>query len=320
MTVIEVGYRAERCWVRDEQLTDWGVEPPDELPVLALGSCPSCGHATQMEITSSLVAVGMAGEDGPRDDREWITRVFECACEMSHQDSAAPPGDHPSCGRWWLASIRIVAGDGQVVRAAVDDTLLQAARAVQNQVEIEESRLRSSAEKWTAAVTTLLGLFGLSGLIFGKDAFAGLPLIARIVAGILAAAAMALAASAVLNTYKSAYGWPTLIDLGDDQKLRDWYAAKGTKLGAAANELKNGVILALAALAALAVAAALIWFVPRDPARPLITVMLTTDAQVCGQLLDSTDAMVRVRRTNGEVATTPPIQIAAIKVVMICPA
>lgn len=320
-----VSYQAERYWVRDEQLAAWAVEDGDDDLLWARGPCPSCGHPTMAEIASTVLAgaAGVEAPPAPRTDREWITRVVECACNVAHYESATDSGTSPtqrnSCGRWWLASVRRQATEGQRVRAAVDDTLLMAAKAVQNDVATEESRLREAAEKWTTAITSLFGLFGLSGLIFGKDALTGLPTWARVVAGLLALTAIALGARAFLAVYRSAYGWPVLTDLGNDEILRTWYAAKRKRLGGAAEEIRKGVQLSLAALAALAVVAALIWFGPRTPARPMLTVTLTTDTQVCGELLDSAgDLPLRIREINGEVVPLRANEIKTVKATAAC--
>jgi hypothetical protein len=317
----DVAYKAERFWVQDSDLSDWTVFAPQGVPVMATGPCPSCGHQTSGEIQPGALGGGAAGE---RDlaDVERVTRVFDCSCKEQHLDTSTPPSAHFSCGRWWLASIRLKAdGEGQRIRASSDETLLKAAQALRDQAGTEETRLRASAEKWTAAVTALLGLFGLAGFVVGKDTFTGLPLWVKWSAGLATLAAVALGASAVYLSYKAAYGWPVIIDLGDDEKLLKWYADKRARLGQAANDLKTGVLLAIMALTALALAAGLILFAPREPPKPLVKITLVTDAQVCGHVLTSTQqSTVWIMKTNGDVITIPLSQVRSIAVVATCPA
>jgi hypothetical protein len=316
----DVVYKVERFWVQDTDLADWKVIEQDGLPIEAYGPCPSCRHRTSGEIMPGTLGGGAAGVR-ELTDVERVTRVFDCSCAQQHLDTSTPPSAHSSCGRWWLASIRLAGdGEGQRVRAAADDTLLRAAQTLRDQAGTEETRLRSSAEKWTAAVTALLGLFGLSGFVIGKDTFTGLPLWTTWSAGAAALAALALGVSAVYLSYKAAYGWPVIIDLGNDEQLRTWYADKRARLGQAAKNLKAGVLLAIMSLTALALAAGLIWFAPRELSKPLVKVTLVTDAQVCGHVLTSTQrSTTRIMKTDGEVTTIPLRQVRSIAVVTTCP-
>ncbi|MDX3135754.1 hypothetical protein PV367_39520 [Streptomyces europaeiscabiei] len=198
--------------------------------------------------------------------------------------------------------------------------MLKAAKAAQAAMADEEPRVRASAEKWIGAVTALIGLFGLSGLLVGKDSFTGMPTTARVLAAIAAGIAAAMAAVAVIHAYKAAYTWPEPTDISNDIKLEEWYNKRRDHARTAAGDLKTGVISALVSLAALAVAVGLLWFSPRDsPARPLVKVTRVDDSSVCGTLLDTqANRELRVRRPNGDVLPVRAIDIKSVAALSAC--
>ena len=316
MTDPVVTYRAERLLVTDQQLADWEVVDDGQgRPIQAEGPCPSCQHRTDGEVKLTVYGHGAGGVSATLAPVERITRVFECACGMTHMTETDPPEPQDSCGRWWLASIRLAAdGPGQRVRRGIDDTLLSAAKALEAAGDAEETRLRAAAGHWTAGVAALLGLFGVSGVVVGKDSLLGLTLGARVAAGVLTCLALVSAGAAIVLSYRAAYGWPVLDDVGDDDKLRQWFESRRGHLKVAADELKNAVRWALIALGLLAAALALIWFRPSQPARPVVQVNRTDESSICGTLLDtSASGTVRIKTPAGEVQVVKVTDIQSVK-------
>lgn len=330
-----LAYSAERCFVADEDLKDWQVveesDDDDHLPLELAGRCPSCSHLTQSDFTSDVVGVAQAGAGAP-DPAEWATRVVSCACGVGHPKPAAASAQADSygqqaseaavasCGRWWLMSIRVTAsGDGPRFRAAYDESLLTAARALQGAVADESSRVRASAEKWIAGVTAVFGIFGLSSIALGKEGIGALPLPGRIVAGAVALLALIAAASAIFHSYRAAYGWPVITDVGNDEELRAWHKGRRLRLGKAADDLKDGVVWAMVALGSLATAIGLVLFWPAETTKPLVKVTRTDDSEVCGSLLDTTtSSQVRVKKADGAVAAFPAADVRAVKITKKC--
>lgn len=313
-----VNFQVVRCWPEDEHLATWSVTPQSGIPVRADGPCPQCGHLTSGDIGVEVVGGGQSGTQGQPDAR-YVTRVFNCACGQDHPDNSG--NGHLNCGRWWLASVRIAeVGEGGRVRACDgDETLLKAALALQDQLGNEEQSLRSSAEKWVAAVAGLLALFGLSGVVFGKDALTGLSLVAGGIAGVASLLALFLGAGGMYFSYKAAYGWPVTVDVSDNVKLRRWYDDRRNNLGKCATEMKRGVKLAIASVALLALACGIVWFAPREPTEPLVVATLVDDVQLCGQLLDGTDSsIVRIKGTDGLVSVALFSQLRSIRAVREC--
>jgi hypothetical protein len=314
-----LAYRVERVLVTDEDLTSWTVRLDEGVPVSAAGPCPACGHGTSYEVALHVASMGLAGDVDARPPSA-VTRVFECECHRSHTapEASSPAASKDNCGRWWLVTIRLDE-EGQRIRAGYDDTLLGAAKALNAQVAAEESSVRSSAEKWIAGVTALYGLFGFSGLVLGKDGLTGLPFWGRLVAAVLAGLGLLLAAVAIRKSYRAAYGWPTIDDVSNDEKLKAWEKDRHAALPKVVTEFRRGVQASLWSVLVLALALGAILFWPRDVARPITSATLADDSIVCGSLLDtSTAGELRIRKSDGTVAVVPFGEVRKIKSVATC--
>lgn len=319
-------YQSGRYLVTDQELADWRVFPPDDTTIVAVaGECPTCHHETRQEVQSRVLvqmARGVVVQNPELPPSERMTRVCECACEQAHPDPKDPTKTWPTCGRWWLVAIRLDPdGPGQRVLAARDDSLLGAAQLAQKAAAEQETKLRSSAEKWIGAITALIGLFGLSGVLTGANALSSLPLAPRLVAGLAAAVAFIAGGKAIVLSYRAAYGWPVEVDLSTDEKLRDWYDARRARLVTAAAEFKNGVYFAATSAVALAVAVGFIWFWPAStPALPLVTVTRVDKTTVCGTPLASgLGQQLWIRQANGDVQTVDGTQVLSIQAATQCP-
>jgi len=231
-----VTFSTARFLVEDSDLAAWTVEFNEfGEPVKATGPCPSCGHDTTSDVIKHVVGKGLTGGAPGAAPLLRLPQIFTCACNNAH---TAGEGSQSSCGRWWYVMVRL-RGDGHPVTAPQDDRSLAAARALAADAKDEESWLRSSAEKWTTGVTALYGLFGLSGVVAGKDSIAALPTVARVVVGIVTAVGVACAAKAIFDSYRAAYGWPVLVGVGDEEKLRKWHAERRRQAESAATHLKR---------------------------------------------------------------------------------
>ncbi|MEH0661012.1 hypothetical protein QA860_25425 [Streptomyces stelliscabiei] len=316
-----VPYRHRQYTVTDDELAGWKPHRAkvDQKILGVEGLCPNCGHFTQLSVDRSVVARGQSGGRPALAPTERMTRICDCACSEKHVSARAGEPVR-GCGSWWLVTMPLDPNVTPPVRAATDASLLPALRAMQEVTETEVSRLRSSAEKWIAAVTALIGLFGLVGVIVGKDAFKGLNTDARVVTGIFSVLAIAAAAGALVSAYKAAYGWPVEVDLGNDHLLKGWFEDRRGRLEKAAGQLRSGVICALCSLGALVVAVGCIWFWPRSsPEGPLVEVTRGNDSKVCGTLLDSkTSHQLRIRRPNGEVELFGTPDLGSVKNVDSC--
>jgi hypothetical protein len=289
MADLDISYANERARVTSADLATWTVDRDADT---ATGPCPKCGHTTESDLQSRAVAM----RPGEAAQPAAMTRMFECRCNRPHADGAT---SRLTCGRWWLVRVQ-PRGQSPPIMPAGDDTMLGPAGALLRSRPDEETRVRTSAEKWIAGVTALLGLFGLAGIVTGKDALTGLDPTAKVVAAVLVLIAAGFAVAAVLLPYKAAYGWPTVVDVRTDEQLRAWFRAQRTKVEAAARNLQNGVVAAIAALVALILAVGVIWFWPAETAMPRVKVTLADDSWVCGELLDSKkNGELRIRADDG---------------------
>jgi hypothetical protein len=179
----------------------------------------------------------------------------------------------------------------------------------------------SSADRWTAGITALIGLAALILPAAGRDAIRALQPWAQAVIGVLLALAIATAAVAVLRAYRAAYGLPVVRVVDDDRSLLDWYTAHRARPVEAAKHLKQAIQAALVAIVVLAAAVGLAVFCPARPVTSApVQITLPDGSIVCGTFLPSTaDAQLRVRRAHdGAIAVIPAIDVVQIKPVMAC--
>ncbi|MFE5406404.1 hypothetical protein ACFQ9Z_34810 [Streptomyces sp. NPDC056580] len=312
----DVPYLPGKHIVTDEQLVDWEVDRVEDIVAAVAGPCPGCGHPTRQKVEQTALATGQSGAAGralPKKDR--LTVVCECACDLSHTDGAEPPSHWQSCGRWWLVTIRLSPdSDGQPVCAALDDSMLEAAQAARKAMANDETHIRSASEKWIAAITALIGLFGLAGLVAGKNSFSGLPNTALYTVAGAGCMAVLAAAGAIILANRAAYGWPTVVDISNDEALERWYVNQRTIVEKAAQRLRTAVRLSLLSLVSLMVIVGCNVLWPRGLA---VQVTRVGGGGVCGTLINTaTPAQLRIKRPNGDVTT---VSAADIKSLVVAP-
>jgi hypothetical protein len=138
------------------------------------------------------------------------------------------------------------------------------------------SNLRSSAEKWAAALTSALGVVGLAALLKGPEPFKSLADDPRWWAERLffAAAVLALIAS-VLATLAAQQNAAQIL-AGSGSGYRQWAQAQ---IGTWRTVLSGSRWLAAAAVACILVSAALLWFGESKPSTP--TIIDATGSALC---------------------------------------
>ena len=219
-----------------------------------------------------------------------------------------------NCGRRWLVKI-MPEGTQPPVVAADDYSLLAAATALSQdepkQAGVkEQSQIKASAEKWIAGVTALFGLFGLGGLVVGKDTVASLQLTGKILTGAALLVAVGLAATAVVLAYLAAYGWPKVVNLQEDQALAEWYEERQGYASKAAGFLRWSVRFAVGALAALLTAVAFVWYMPGSTPTPLVKMTFTDGYSPCGQLINSSaNGQLTIQLSDGTTKSRPAAEL-----------
>lgn len=300
-------YQAEKWPLAAGDLADWTV---DRNANIATGRCPACGHTTTYPFQPDAVAQGSttAAPDG-------ASREIHCACG---QDHPAQPAPQPKCGRYWFARI-LPEGQHPELIPETDPVLQAAAGLLAERAATEEPAVRAAAEKWVAGLTALLALFGISGVVFGKDVTVGLTTPGKLILIGAVIVAVVAAGLAVVLTSAAAYGWPRSHNTATRAGLLAWYAEVRSAAGRAAGHLRAGIFSALAAVVALCVALGAMWLGPK-PATPMITTTLTGGATVCGTLLAiSAAGTLRIRRADGEVRPVPAAEVVKIATVSKCP-
>jgi hypothetical protein len=263
-------YQDQLVWPKVEDFGQWTVtRSPGGQPRKASGRCPYCGHnLVDVELHYRALGRGQAGVAQPPAE-ERFTALIICDCGRDHPDAATPPVSHPSCGRKWLASVTVSpTTPGPEIRPEEDETLRRAAMAWNEFVAAQEPTFRALADKWTSAITVLLGLFGLAVFVTSKDAFTGLPFCSKILAALAVIIALLCGVRAVYLSYRAAYGWPEVTEVKNNQELLEWHSRRSERLEQSANNMKCAVRLAIGALGFLVVAACLMWLVPRHSENP----------------------------------------------------
>lgn len=287
----------------------WSIKRADPSGKLfAVGPCPACKVPLALPVTMRLTTTASAGYR----DAVTITRTFHCACAEEH--SGRPAVTPEGCGRSW--SLTIVQ-EGSVYKVVPGDQSLEVATLELERVASGQvTALQTAGEKWIAGVTAILGLLGVSGIAFGKDAVAGLTTPAKTIAVTLLGLAVIAAVTAVYFAYAAAYGWPKDIDVSNDQKLRKWYESWTGRASAIAVRIRYAVTAAITALAFLVITVGVIWFGGKaSPPSPNLSVSFNVNGETnrpgiaCGLLVSSKAPEIRVKVTTGGRSETMVIPI-----------
>ncbi len=138
------------------------------------------------------------------------------------------------------------------------------------------AKVRASAEKWAASLTTALGVVGLAALLEGPKVFTGLTDDYRWWAERLFFGASVVALIAVACATAAAHASVSKILDNSGEAYKSWV---GTQIGTAQLLLKSSRWLAALAVAAVLASALLLWFGGDKPSSP--TVIDATGSAVC---------------------------------------
>lgn len=195
-------------------------------------------------------------------------------------------------------------------------------------VSNEMSRVRTTAEKWLPGIAALYGLFGLAGVVVGKDTVGPLRWDGKLLVAVLVLVGLGCTIAAIWFGYKAAFGWPTVVGVDTDDKLKHWYARRREAVLEAPGLLRTSIGNAVAALTCLLLAVFVIWFWPTaHPAAPKISVTYQPEgvsgtATACGELQASTgDGLtLSVPSASGtKPEMIPTAEVQTVKPVAACP-
>jgi hypothetical protein len=180
--------------------------------------------------------------------------------------------------------------------------------------------VRTTAEKWLAALTALYGLFSLVGAVVAKDTITELTSTGKAGVALLGLGALALAVAAIGCGYVAAYGWPQAVEVTDDEHLRAWVESRPLELvrrvPRAIHRLHQAVVCSVVTLVLLTGALALMWLGPRKatPA-PVVRVSFTATGAAqaaCGTLQGPAGTAVVVRVQDGPLTRDQTVALASI--------
>lgn len=213
------------------------------------GRCPSCHHQTTAVCATDYLAQGIAKEGGdptrlrpaqrlrgdyPTSVRDFLPRftswrptkrdttsglkaqitVVRCACLENHGPPA--PGAF-GCGSEWLLRVQYNATDSEKatlipVSAEEASRCWPAADAAFAEATGSLTLAEASAKNWGAALTTILTLLGISGLLASRSSVQSLPSPWKVVFGIAAFVAVLSDALMLYQTNFASYGSPRITD------------------------------------------------------------------------------------------------------------
>ncbi|GAA1427905.1 hypothetical protein GCM10009616_06320 [Microlunatus lacustris] len=130
-------------------------------------------------------------------------------------------------------------------------------------IDADLESVRKAATGYQTTITTALGLFSISGVVFAEDPVSLLTATGKVLFGIAAALALLAGLAAIGAVTFAAHGWPSR-----EQKIgKSVITVKGR--AEALRDAVNGLVLALCFAAAsvllLAAAVAIAWFWWNDP-------------------------------------------------------
>jgi hypothetical protein len=304
----DIPYVVERVVMDVECAARWSATRAGAVISLT-GPCPRCDHPApnqaDLQITSLESAAAGTGS---------LTVDLECTCGEPHPQR---PDNKRGCGRSWSGVVTSSA-DGALalspLPATADPEAVVAAQALRQAAPQQLADLRSAAEKWIAGITALYGLLGFAGVTTQRSTIAQLSTCWQVGVALASLAAVGLAAWAIYRAYQAAYGWPKTYWIGDDAARIAWYRNQLNAPQRAADCLRMAVQAAGASLAALLVAAGLLWFAPTGPPAPLINLTKLGGPTLCGTVLTpTTDRVVRLRQSsNGKIVSVSFAQIQKI--------
>ena len=274
------------------------------------GPCPRCGHPAPNQASLQVTSL-----EALAPSPDCLTVDLQCTCQEPHPGR---PDGKDGCGRSWGGVVTSSGGDSLMLSplpAAADPEAIAAAQALRQAAPQQLGDLRSAAEKWIAGITALYGLLGFAGVTTERSTIIQLSTGWQVGIALASLAAVGLAAWAIYRAYQAAYGWPKTRWIDNDADQIAWYRDQLSAPERAADRLRTAVQAAGASLAALLVAAGLLWFAPAAvPAVPLVHLTERGGAVLCGTVLTSaTDQVVRLRQSSGgEVMVVPFTRIQKI--------
>lgn len=111
--------------------------------------------------------------------------------------------------------------------------------------EIAQSELdniRKAAENWIKGVTALLGLFSVSGIVFGQQTLKDLDGYQEVCGAGLLVVALILAAAAIFMGYHAAYGWPSARNLRSNVSRTEAPGPLGTVFASGQRPIASAIV------------------------------------------------------------------------------
>jgi hypothetical protein len=239
------------CALRDSSHVPKERVEPQYVTLYLVGKCPACGH--QMD----KVIHRRHADDDPKWDKK---ALVYCNCTGPHPNQ--PPG-RTGCGGYGWLMVEPPGQDPQTKKMTREPFVRDARTAKPDDLrwelqaeELYANRLadtRATAGKWTAAITSITGVFGIVALIKGPSDISGLDSPWRYVVYSLVALAILTALLAIGLAAAAAEGTPRTGHLaGSEAQFWESWQVTASKHELTASR-KSAYLAVLAMLAAIVI-------------------------------------------------------------------
>jgi hypothetical protein len=182
------------------------------------------------------------------------------------------------------------------------------------------SRVRSTAEKWTASLGAILGLGGTVLLVKGREDISTLETTYQVLVGVVLLAALGVALAATVVGGLAAQGTPRNVRWPSGTKLRRWEREQALS---AIGRLRTSRVLAIVAVGLIVVAVGLTWFGEAESTSkpPTVVVLQESGSVLCGRLVaGETAGAVQLSTTDGGATALQGGDVVSVVPVSGCPA
>jgi hypothetical protein len=176
--------------------------------------------------------------------------------------------------------------------------------------------IRSSAEKWAAAISSLTGVFGIIALLKGPQDISVLPTIWKVLVIVLVALAVGLASFGILQALMAAQGAPQKV-LPIGREIKRLYRADAK---VAADRLGRSRAAVMLAVVSLGLAILATWLGTPTPAAGKVMVVEAAGGAPCGDLQAGDAGYVTILPSATDQPTRIPLSdVKAVRPVKSCP-
>jgi hypothetical protein len=328
-------FRASQTWAAG--IADLPSERLDDgATVVLYGLCPDCKHEMSVELPI-LLQTGSLRVTADLDDQSLVEggdsrafrRIARCNCQMAHEERAADVKE--GCGSYGALDVggSREAGVGRKhvsVRAAKRPATIGDAKWEERADTLSFnalSNVRSTAEKWTTTIASVLAIFSVVALVKGPEDVTKVegdfgPFANETWAVIFIGGAVICAAVATILAANAAYGLPGRFRF-TGENVRELHRVDTAKSALA---LAWARFLSFGAVGFLMLAVAITWLATPEKPEPASSVLVVREVgrPFCGVLQASAPGTIGVLEKGSKTPRVVGVdEVVALTAVAACP-